>query len=143
MREVSFHSKLQIGALSGICGSGIIYPLDIIKTTIQAKSITVPTHYASNYQRMLYIYQQIYKNNGFRGLYRGFSTCLIGIAPEKAIKLAVNDFIREYYNKRNRRNNSLLLHEEIISGSIAGVLQLTVTGYYILFIYLLTYLLIS
>ncbi len=126
MKEVSFQSKLQIGALSGIAGSGIIYPLDIIKTTIQAKSVNIPSQFTSNYQRMLYIYQQIYRNSGFRGLYRGFSTCLIGIAPEKAIKLAVNDFIREYYSKTNRRNK-LLLHEEIISGSIAGILQLTVT----------------
>lgn len=126
MKEVSFQSKLQIGALSGIAGSGIIYPLDIIKTTIQAKSVSIPSQFTSNYQRMLYIYQQIYRNSGFRGLYRGFSTCLIGIAPEKAIKLAVNDFIREYYSKTNRRNK-LLLHEEIISGSIAGILQLTVT----------------
>jgi len=126
MKEVTFQSKLQIGALSGVAGSGIIYPLDIIKTTIQAKSVNIPSQLTSNYQRMLYIYQQIYRNNGFRGLYRGFSTCLIGIAPEKGIKLAVNDFIREYYSKTNRRN-TLLLHEEIISGSIAGILQLTVT----------------
>jgi len=73
-------------------------------------------------------FNQIVSRNGIRGLYRGFSTCLVGIAPEKAIKLAVNDVIREFFAAKNPvASSNIKVHQEIIAGSIAGLLQLVVT----------------
>jgi solute carrier family 25 aspartate/glutamate transporter 12/13 len=55
----------------------------------------------------------------------GFSSCLIGIAPEKGIKLAVNDGTREMFSIRNA--GRLTTSHEIIAGSFAGIIQLIVT----------------
>jgi hypothetical protein len=35
------------------------------------------------------------KAEGLKGFYRGLAPNLVGIIPEKAIKLAVNDYARE------------------------------------------------
>lgn len=56
---------------------------------------------------------------------RGFSSCLIGIAPEKGIKLAVNDGAREILSIRNA--GRLTTSHEIMAGSVAGIIQLIVT----------------
>jgi len=39
-------------------------------------------------------------NGGLRALYRGIAPNLIGILPEKSIKLAGNDFFRSFYGKK-------------------------------------------
>lgn len=40
---------------------------------------------------------KVLRNEGFRGLYRGLVPQLLGVAPEKAIKLTVNDFLRRLF----------------------------------------------
>ena len=40
-------------------------------------------------------FKKIIKSEGPQGLYRGLPANLIGVVPEKAIKLAANDFFRE------------------------------------------------
>ena len=43
----------------------------------------------NNYKKIL-----ILRHEGFSGLYRGLVPQLMGVAPEKAIKLTMNDFAR-------------------------------------------------
>jgi hypothetical protein len=81
----SLSSKLTCGAIAGVIGTLIIYPLDIIKTTMQNSMIK---------QSFSTVYRDITRN-GMSGLYRGLPPNLVGIIPEKAIKLAVNDYARE------------------------------------------------
>uniref|UniRef100_A0A7M4F5W8 Solute carrier family 25 member 12 n=1 Tax=Crocodylus porosus TaxID=8502 RepID=A0A7M4F5W8_CROPO len=50
---------------------------------------------------------------------------LIGVAPEKAIKLTVNDFVRD---KFTRRDGSIALLPEILAGSCAGASQVIFTN---------------
>lgn len=51
---------------------------------------------------------------GYRALYRGLIPNLVGVTPEKAIKLAANEFFRE---KLEREDGSISLLNEVISGS--------------------------
>lgn len=43
---------------------------------------------------------------GFLGLYRGLLPQLVGVAPEKAIKLAVNDLLREMFTNQDKVRSS-------------------------------------
>lgn len=61
------------------------------------------------------------KYEGRAGLYRGVRVASILIAPEKAIKLTANDFIR-YLLKRPEQHH-LSLPREILSAAGAGFLQ--------------------
>ena len=57
---------------------------------------------------------QVIRHEGVFGLYRGLLPQLMGVAPEKAIKLTVNDFVRD---KMMDKNGNLPLAAEIISGA--------------------------
>lgn len=59
------------------------------------------------------------------GLYKGLTVQLIGVAPEKAIKLTVNDFARD---KFMQYNGTLPLYGEIIAGGMAGGCQVIFTN---------------
>jgi Mitochondrial carrier protein len=42
------------------------------------------------YKNSLDCFRQTFRNEGFKGLYRGLLPQLVGVAPEKAIKLTVS-----------------------------------------------------
>jgi len=67
---------------------------------------------------------------GFTGLYRGLLPQLIGLAPEKAIKITVNNLLRDAFTA-----NDLITGEakvpfslEVLSGGCAGACQVLVTN---------------
>lgn len=47
------------------------------------------------------------------GLYRGLVPQLMGVAPEKAIKLTVNDFVRD---KVSDKSGNITVYGEILAG---------------------------
>lgn len=54
---------------------------------------------------------------------------LIGITPEKAIKLAVNDFSREYWAERtNVSEDKLAIQYGMLAGATAGFCQVIATN---------------
>jgi len=67
----------------------------------------------------------ILKTEGIRGFYGGLGANLIGVTPEKAIKLAANEFFRELFE---REDGSIALHHEMISGAAAGFCQVIATN---------------
>jgi len=69
---------------------------------------------------------KVYKNEGFLGFYRGLPPQLIGVAPEKAIKLTVNDLVRR--KARDPDSGRISLPWEIIAGGCAGGAQVIFTN---------------
>lgn len=64
---------------------------------------------------------------GAAGLYRGLKPNLIGVTPEKAIKLTANDTFREAFTARNR-DGRIRAWQEMASGAAAGFLQVAATN---------------
>lgn len=110
--------KLAVGAVAGVFGATCMYPLDMVKTRLQAGDgkISNPIKVAMSI---------IKDEGGIRGLYRGLAANLVGITPEKAIKLAANDFFRE---RLENEDGSISLMNEIISGGSAGVCHVIATN---------------
>lgn len=65
--------------------------------------------------------KKVVRNEGFRGLYSGVLPQLIGVAPEKAIKLTVNDLIRGRYS--DQQTGKIWWPHEILAGGSAGACQ--------------------
>lgn len=66
---------------------------------------------------------------GFRGLYRGLGANVLGVTPEKAIKLAVNDYSRAFFARRLEcPNDKLPVLYGMISGACAGLCQVVATN---------------
>jgi solute carrier family 25 aspartate/glutamate transporter 12/13 len=64
--------------------------------------------------------KKVVRNEGFRGLYAGVLPQLVGVAPEKAIKLTVNDLVRGHFSDKNGK---IWLPHEILAGGCAGACQ--------------------
>ena len=110
--------KLGVGAVAGIVGTSCIFPIDMIKTRLQAT-----TSAATN---PIKVFQNIVSNEGgIRALYRGLGPNLIGVTPEKAIKLAANELFREYFEKED---GSIEVYQEVLAGGGAGFCQVIATN---------------
>lgn len=96
------------------------------------------------YKNGMDCFRTIVRTEGVRGLYRGLPANLIGITPEKAIKLAVNDYAREYLAQRHHSKqvrtlgadkapkfadaDALPIHLGMVAGSTAGFCQVIATN---------------
>ncbi len=58
--------------------------------------------------------KKVVRHEGLGGLYRGLVPQLIGVAPEKAIKLTVNDLVRD---KLQDKNGYLPYWAEMVAGA--------------------------
>ncbi|KFV71394.1 Mitochondrial glutamate carrier 1, partial [Dryobates pubescens] len=64
------------------------------------------------------------RSEGYFGMYRGAAVNLTLVTPEKAIKLAANDFFRHHLSKDGKK---LTLLREMLAGCGAGTCQVIVT----------------
>lgn len=75
------------------------------------------------------IVSEIWVKEGPRGFYRGLAANLAGVTPEKAIKLAVNDYARGYFAKRlDVPDDKLPLKFGMLAGAMAGFCQVLATN---------------
>ncbi len=78
------------------------------------------------YKGPIHAFQTIIRTEGGpRALYRGLLPNLVGVTPEKAMKLATNDFLRE---KLERPDGSIAVTSEMLAGGSAGFIQVLATN---------------
>eukprot|EP01102_Stenamoeba_stenopodia_P017131 TRINITY_DN609_c0_g4_i1.p1 TRINITY_DN609_c0_g4~~TRINITY_DN609_c0_g4_i1.p1 ORF type:complete len:727 (-),score=223.16 TRINITY_DN609_c0_g4_i1:188-2368(-) len=113
-----------IGSVAGGVGATAVYPIDLVKTRMQN-------------QRAVRIEERLYKNSfdcfwkvvsreGFFGLYKGLLPQLVGVAPEKAIKLTVNDLLRGLFEDKSK--GEIYFPLEVLAGAGAGASQVVFTN---------------
>ena len=76
------------------------------------------------YSSMFDCFRKTYRAEGYFGMYRGSAVNILLITPEKAIKLAANDFFRY---KLTLKDGKLPVHREMVAGGCAGLCQIVVT----------------
>ncbi|XP_043202300.1 mitochondrial glutamate carrier 1-like isoform X2 [Amphibalanus amphitrite] len=114
--------KIVNGGIAGIIGVTCVFPLDLVKTRLQNQQIG--PNGERMYNSMLDCFRKTYRAEGYFGMYRGSAVNIVLITPEKAIKLAANDFFRyQYQNKQGK----LTLFREMAAGGSAGFCQIIVT----------------
>lgn len=123
-----FLEHFALGAVAGGIGAAAVYPIDLVKTRMQNQRIA-PDGKAM-YTNSIDCFRQTIKSEGFIGLYRGLLPQLVGVAPEKAIKLAVNDMLREAFTVSDIETGEAKIHFplEVLSGGCAGACQVLVTN---------------
>ncbi|CAI9167435.1 unnamed protein product [Rangifer tarandus platyrhynchus] len=112
-------AKLINGGIAGLIGVTCVFPIDLAKTRLQNQQ---------NGQRMYTSMSdcliKTIRSEGYFGMYRGAAVNLTLVTPEKAIKLAANDFFRYQLSKDGQK---LTLFKEMLAGCGAGTCQVIVT----------------
>ncbi|KAJ8012777.1 hypothetical protein DPEC_G00046400 [Dallia pectoralis] len=117
--------RFGLGALAGATGATAVYPIDLVKTRMQNQRSTSSFVGELMYKNSFDCAKKVLRYEGFFGFYRGLVPQLIGVAPEKAIKLTMNDFVRD---KFTREDNTIPLLAEILAGGAAGGSQVIFTN---------------
>ena len=89
-----------------------MFPLDLVKTRLQ-NSKPGPNG-EKMYTGILDCFKKTYRAEGYFGMYRGSAVNILLITPEKAIKLAANDFFRHKLTKAPMRNHRLCESEVFV-----------------------------
>lgn len=118
-----------LGSVAGAFGAFMVYPIDLVKTRMQNQRSSRPGERL--YENSLDCARKVIRNEGFRGLYSGVLPQLVGVAPEKAIKLTVNDLVRSRFT--DKQTGAINLYAEILAGGTAGGCQV-VSGTFLRFI---------
>ncbi|XP_022267261.1 mitochondrial glutamate carrier 2 isoform X3 [Canis lupus baileyi] len=114
----SVTAKLINGGVAGLVGVTCVFPIDLAKTRLQNQ------HGKDIYKGMMDCLMKTARAEGFLGMYRGAAVNLTLVTPEKAIKLAANDFFRQLLMEDELQRN---LKMEMLAGCGAGMCQVVVT----------------
>jgi len=117
--------RFTMGSIAGACGATAVYPIDLVKTRMQNQRTG---SYIGEilYRNSFDCFKKVVRHEGFTGLYRGLLPQLMGVAPEKAIKLTMNDLARDKI--RNANGGVLPIWGEIIAGGVGGASQVLFTN---------------
>ncbi|GJQ80273.1 hypothetical protein Trydic_g18699, partial [Trypoxylus dichotomus] len=105
------------GCLGGCAGVVVGHPLDTIKVHLQTQNLKNP-QYTGAYQ----CFKSLVAKDGIRGLYRGISSPLAGVAGINAIIFGV------YGNTQRYQNDPNAIASCAIAGAAAGLSQSFLTG---------------
>ncbi|XP_063114727.1 mitochondrial glutamate carrier 2 isoform X1 [Cavia porcellus] len=143
-QDLSIAAKLINGGVAGFMGVTCVFPIDLAKTRLQNQQGR------DMYKGMVDCLRKTVRAEGFFGMYRvkeallppweaapwgdpaahlcslpsGAAVNLALVTPEKAIKLAANDFFRQLLMEDGARQN---LKMEMLAGCGAGMCQVVVT----------------
>ena len=108
-----------LGSLAGAFGAFMVYPIDLVKTRMQnQRNQRVGERLYAN---SIDCAKKVIRNEGLRGLYSGVLPQLVGVAPEKAIKLTVNDLVRGKLS--DSKTGKIWWAHELLAGGTAGACQ--------------------
>ncbi|CAG07349.1 unnamed protein product, partial [Tetraodon nigroviridis] len=117
-QQISLPAKLINGGVAGIVGVTCVFPIDLAKTRLQNQRSGQQI-----YKNMMDCLIKTVKSEGYFGMYRGAAVNLTLVTPEKAIKLAANDFFRHQLSYDGR----LTVFREMLAGCCAGMCQVIIT----------------
>ncbi|KAK0547243.1 mitochondrial aspartate-glutamate transporter agc1 [Tilletia horrida] len=117
--------NFALGGIAGATGATMVYPIDLVKTRMQNQRSSVVGE-PLMYKNSIDCVKQVFRNEGFVGFYSGLGPQLLGVAPEKAIKLTVNDLVRG--KAKDPVTGDITLPWELIAGGTAGGCQVVFTN---------------
>lgn len=117
--------NFALGGIAGSTGATLVYPIDLVKTRMQNQRSSVVGE-PLMYKNSLDCVSKVFKREGLRGFYSGLGPQLLGVAPEKAIKLTVNDLVRAH--AKDPKTGEIAFSWELIAGGSAGGCQVVFTN---------------
>ncbi len=111
------NNSFLTGLVAGSVGAFAVYPIDVVKTRMQNQTVSNQL-YSNGFD----CWRQLWKQGGIKSFYRGCIPQMLGVAPEKAIKLLAYTYIT--------KSNPNDLQTHVAGGLVAGTCQVMVTSPY-------------
>ncbi|KAH7572436.1 hypothetical protein JRO89_XS04G0256800 [Xanthoceras sorbifolium] len=92
--QKSIVMRLSCGALAGLLGQTITYPLDVVRRQMQVENLKSSTQGNVKYRNTLEGLTSIARNQGFKQLFAGLSINYIKIVPSVAIGFTAYDMMK-------------------------------------------------
>lgn len=112
-RELSFTGGLEAGAVSGLVGSVVVSPVEMVKCTMQ----TSGNSFRNSKECLLYIL----RNQGINGLYRGMFSTVVREIPSIAGQFAAYEYLKSFF-LRLSNSEKLSISQVSVAGGLAGML---------------------
>ena len=89
--NVPLHINMVAGSLAGITEHAVMFPVDVVRTRMQVLN-TVPD---ANYASMTNDISRIWTGEGFRALWRGIASVILGAGPAHALYFGTYELVKE------------------------------------------------
>ncbi|XP_061374975.1 mitochondrial carrier protein CoAc1 [Gastrolobium bilobum] len=94
--QKSILMRLSCGALAGLFGQTLTYPLDVVKRQMQVGNLQNASHEDARYKNTFDGLGTIVRNQGWRQLFAGVSINYIRIVPSAAISFTTYDMMKAW-----------------------------------------------
>lgn len=98
--EVKATHVLVASSVSKLAASVVFYPHEVIRTRIQVDTTAVRSNY--ELARVVQLVRNIVRNDGARGLYRGFATNLVRTVPACMLTFTSYELAKRFAERRAR-----------------------------------------
>jgi len=112
---------MAVGGAAGVVGTVSVFPIDLVKTRLQL----APSAAAGTSVGVAGVVMDVCSRYGLGGLYRGMPATALATLPEKAIKLGVNDYLRDVFCGHDRSRETT--GQQMAAGACTAVVQVLVT----------------
>ncbi|XP_068641486.1 nicotinamide adenine dinucleotide transporter 1, chloroplastic-like [Aristolochia californica] len=116
------------GAASGAIAATFVCPLDVIKTRLQVHGLRHMPKSGGGGGLIITSLEQIIKNEGIKGLYRGLSPTILALVPNWAVYFTVYEHLKGLFVSNAHGNHQPQLGAHLISASGAGAATAIVTN---------------
>lgn len=97
--DIPTATRLVMGAVAGALGQTCTYPLDVVRRRMQIVGLNPNLYGSERYQNgTLNALKTIFRQEGWRALYRGLSLNYIKVAPMVAISFTTFDSLKKLFN---------------------------------------------
>uniref|UniRef100_A0A1D1Y488 Mitochondrial substrate carrier family protein B n=1 Tax=Anthurium amnicola TaxID=1678845 RepID=A0A1D1Y488_9ARAE len=118
--------RLGAGACAGIIAMSATYPMDMVRGRITVQTEKSPYQYRG----MVHALTTVYRQEGFRALYKGWLPSVIGVIPYVGLNFAVYESLKDWLVKSKPfglvEDNELSVTTRLACGAAAGTVGQTV-----------------
>lgn len=86
-----------IGAMSGAIGASVVYPLNLLRTRLQAQGTVL---HPPTYTGIMDVTRRTVQNEGVQGLFKGITPNLLKVVPAVSITYVVYENAKKFMNLR-------------------------------------------
>lgn len=118
--DLKVSEKLICGAISGICTSFVLTPIELVKCKFQVENLKNLNNHLVKTKTIPQITKELYRAQGIRGLWKGHVATMVRECGGSMTWFGNYEFVIEYF-ANGEKNYKPKIHELMLAGACAGI----------------------